>query len=197
MRAVEHDPMRVISPELVLVDEELAAWCRLRLCEEAAAENAKRADRSSVPPSTVLEFSRPAAYDRPVRETSSWWIFLRRESVLVTAAVLLFGIAGAQSRPEIGTLRVPSPPPAEPGVVITWPRVPMARWYTVRVRLGSRTVFWAKHLTQNRLLLPPSSVYGGRSFGYRTEVHAVLDGRLAPVQATERRSQESGSELPN
>jgi hypothetical protein len=42
--------MRVTSPELVLVDEELAAWCRLRLCEEAAAEEARRAPRPSVAP---------------------------------------------------------------------------------------------------------------------------------------------------
>jgi hypothetical protein len=86
VKSTEYDPrMRVVSPELVLVDPELAEWFRLRLREDAVAELA----RASFPPATSaqltpLEFVPRARPERPAA-SGSWLRMLRRESVVVTA----------------------------------------------------------------------------------------------------------------
>jgi hypothetical protein len=88
----------VVSPELVLVDPELAEWCRLRLRELAVAAEAQRTE------SPVL-----ATPSMRVPRRANWPRLLARDSVAVIAAVLLFGASGAASRPVPSSASVRNP----------------------------------------------------------------------------------------
>jgi hypothetical protein len=178
--------MTVVSPELVLVDPDLAAWCRLRLCEEAAAAEARRAQPKEIPPAAVVSVRANNTVERrSVARSVPRLSLLVRESVLVTAAVLLLAASGAASRPtpsapaaNVGGSAPSTPIPPRPGIVITWPHVRGARSYAVDVRLGHQTIFRATELSQNRLLLPPASAYRTALLPmYRVEVRAHVGAR--------------------
>jgi hypothetical protein len=77
-----------ISPELVLVDPELAAMARLRLAEDAAAREAAApplASRVPAPPTLAVATPRPAPPPLPVRATA-----VARETAARLTPTLLF-----------------------------------------------------------------------------------------------------------
>jgi hypothetical protein len=167
---IVEDQMRIISPELVLVDEELAAWCRLRLREDAAAEEARRTEHPKIRPRvSMLEFvshAEPKSVGVPMPRPT----LVRLERVVVTAAFFLLAISGAASEPDKS--RIPRSESGGPSIVVTWPRVRSARWYDVTVSRGSETIFRLDGLHETRLVLPR---FRPNRKTDRLEVRAVLN----------------------
>jgi hypothetical protein len=173
---------RVISPELVLVDEELAAWSRLRLREEAAAAEARRSAPQAPPatPSSLLELGRRLADSEqpsPTKQRRRWSVLALLAVLAVAAAI---GVWILMRSPHPSATKNVSQTPST--VVLAWPQVRGARSYSVTLLRNSQTIFRAEGVAGVRFSLPQAWLYQGRSYTldpgpYRWEVRASLSGK--------------------
>jgi hypothetical protein len=151
---------RVLSPELVLVDGELAAWARLRLQEDAVAA-AVAVPAPAVPAPAVsaagaVETSEPYLQDRSLVPLAV---------ATVAAAAIIAGVSVAlrpssHSSPQFTGASGPAPSAAVP---FAWPHVRGAHRYVFTLSRGNEVIYRAGTGAE-RLALKRSWTYQGRSY---------------------------------
>jgi hypothetical protein len=161
-------PTRVVSPELVLVDEELAAWARLRLREDLVASEAalRNSEAARIAVSTHAE-----SVESGGPTVASWQPTARRRvprAVYVVAVAALLAALTAYLRASTHSssrrASVGAVAPGASSIAFAWPPVPQARYYTFSLFRGPTTIFNARQAGRERLVLPRSWAYGGRRF---------------------------------
>jgi hypothetical protein len=184
---------RILSPELALVDEELAAWARVRLNREAAAAEAESKPVPASPESPFAlgePLARLGEADRSelrsTRRRLSFPFGIVCVALLVGAAVYEATPAGrhhgdhrssvtaparsvARGRDTPPRSRARSAPPktthrSATAVVLTWPTARRSRSYTVNLFRRSTTIFREVGLRTGRLSLPSTWLYRGHRF---------------------------------
>jgi len=202
-QAVEgHRSSRIVSPELVLVDDELAAWCRLSLREDAVAAAALEDASGAVAAATA---PRPSPHEVDERlaaaEETSQRLETRRLSgpraLAMVAVLVTVGAAaawallptghglqhvlpgGARTRATVG----------DSNIILAWPYVPNARFYVVTMFRGNSKVFEARVSRKLRLTLPHDWRMNGHEHRlergtYHLSVEAVIRGRASPRTTT-------------
>jgi len=184
MQALEADPLvgdpgdppvdlRCVSPELVLVDPELAAYARahLPLGPVWSRPEPARDDRVVV----------PVALPEPEQEHGGRFRVWRSRALVVAVGLVLFGLGfaamlGVLSAERTGSApHVAAPAPVPSGATrLAWPPVPGADAYRIRVSAGPRVVL-------DQLVSRPSLSTTLRGGSYRWTVRAIggpRDGAL-------------------
>jgi hypothetical protein len=171
-----HSHARAVSPELVLVDENLADWARLRLREDAVAaesvvENGRPlAESARFPKSAHFtnEALRPLhkEVDLDVTSTPSRRSAKQRFKLAVYGAVLVALLAAlvVYVRASTGSKQGSAATSDSSTRVFAWPAVPRARYYAFRLYRGSMPIFRAKVVARQRLALPHTWVYEGNHY---------------------------------
>jgi hypothetical protein len=170
---------RVLSPELVLVDGELAAWARLRLQEDAVAAAvaapapAPAVEAPALPAAAAVETSESYLQDRSLVPLAL---------ATVAAAAIIAGVSVAlrpstHSSPQFTGASGPVPSAAVP---FAWPHVRGAHRYVFTLSRGDEVIYRAGTGAE-RLALKRSWTYQGRSFKltrgrYRWRVTALGSG---------------------
>lgn len=170
---------RMLSPELVLVDEELAAWARLRLREDMVAAEVEGKNRPEFPKAPLLGAARrqvdsgantEAGRRRAARRVPSAAYVVALIALLAALAAYVRAstrsplhresvVGGVSAMDETAAVDAQSP-----GLVFAWPSVRAARFYTFTLSRRSTAIFRARTEDRHRLVLPPTWVYGGRRF---------------------------------
>ena len=174
---IDDGQTRVLSPELVLVDRELAVWARLRLEEEAVAARAAAAatDAAAVePPAAVTDIDQGRRETRrPLRRL--WLATAVTAAVVAGVAVYVRASTDSASKPTAAAETTPTPSGPVP---FAWPSVHGARRYVFTLSRG-RTVIYRAETTARQLALKHSWRYQGRQFrltrgSYRWRVTALV-----------------------
>jgi hypothetical protein len=168
---------RVLSPELALVDHELAAWARLRLQEEAVAARVAAAAAVEAP-APVAE---PKAVDRvePEERGRSLWPLALATGI----AAGIIAVVAVAVRPSSHDSASPEPAAAtgttRPSTVpFAWPGVSAAHAYVFTLSRGTKVIYRAR-TTAEQLALKRSWKYQGRRYkltrgAYRWRVTALV-----------------------
>ena len=151
---------RVLSPELVLVDGELAAWARLRLQEDAVA--AAVATPAPVEPAAAIPTVEAVDGSEPYLQERS---LVPLALATVAAAAIIAGVSVAlrpstHSSPQFTGASAPAPSAAVP---FAWPHVRGAHRYVFTLSRGDEVIYRAGTGAE-RLALKRSWTYQGRSF---------------------------------
>lgn len=149
---------RVLSPELVLVDPELAVWARIRLQEEAVAA-AVAAAAEPAPALSNREAVHEVELDRRPRSLVPLAIATTAVAAIIAAvAIVLRPSADNLSKSTAAAATAPSAT-----VPFAWPSVRGARRYVFTLSRGE-TVIYRAGTTAEQLALKRSWTYQGRRF---------------------------------
>ena len=147
-----------ITPELVLVDPELAARLRAvavaemaHLGEAGSPQPATAAPALSVTPPTPTNSTDAVAADRA---TKRGWVRVGKVAALIGVAALL-GASFARPRdaPSIDESAPASRPSASPAITLAWQPTTSASYYVVEIFRGRRLVH-AETVDTDRLPVP-------------------------------------------
>jgi hypothetical protein len=183
----------MLSPELALVDHDLAEWARLRLQEDAVAAKFATADIPEPPPAVAgVEAVEDVEPDRsrPSKRRSLrlLWVAATAVAAAAAVAVVVFVRASSDGSSTHGapTVSPPKPTPAaqpmpSATVPFAWPSVSAARGYVFTLSRGSDVIYRTR-TTAEQLHLKRSWKYRGHKFrltrgAYRWSVTALVGSR--------------------
>jgi hypothetical protein len=174
---IDSGQTRVLSPELALVDDELGAWARLRLQEDAVAAEVAAAAALEAPPRAVVETAAGDEFELDRRRRSLWPLSI----AVVVAAAIIAAVAVAVRPSSDGSPKPTAATGVTPGasVPFAWPGVSAARAYVFTLSRGT-TVIYRARTTAQQLALKRSWKYEGRRYtlrrgAYRWRVTALVD----------------------